>query len=319
MKNSEPRVSVIVTVFNEEKTIDSLLKSLKNQTYLPAEVVIVDGGSDDATFKKLKSWQKKWSRLKVYYQEGNRAVGRNLAIKKARYRLIAITDAGCLPEKNWLKALVNKQIEAQADVVAGYYRGLAKTPLEEAIIPYVLVMPDKIDPKGFLPATRSMLLTKKAWKKVAGFDESLDSSEDYDFAVRLKQAGLKMAFAKEAVVSWYPRTSLTDFTAMIAEFAFWDAKAGHLRKKVRFLFARYVFFFFLISMLVQTRWLWWGVMFGLTMLAYVVWAVLKNKKYVKKGWWWLPILQFMSDFMVMGGTMLGALDRRKLEATRNSS
>ena len=309
IKKNEPKVSVVVTVFNEEKTIDFLLKSLKNQTYLPAEVVIVDGGSDDATFKKLKGWQKKWQRLKLYYQEGNRAVGRNLAIKKARYHLIAITDAGCLPEKHWLKALVNKQIETKADVVAGYYRGLAKTSLEEAIIPYVLVMPDKVDPKSFLPATRSMLLTKEAWKKVAGFDESLDSSEDYDFAVRLKQAGLKMTFSQEAVVNWYPRTSLIDFATMIAEFAFWDAKAGHLRKKVKFLFARYVFFFFLISMLIESCWWGWGAMFGVVMITYIAWSILKNKRYVKRGWRWLPALQFMSDFMVMGGSILGLIDR----------
>ena len=300
---------MIVTVFNEEKTLDRLLKALANQTYEPDEIVVVDGGSDDKTWQKLKVWQKKLKNLKVYYREGNRAIGRNLAIQKAKNNLIAITDAGCVPDKNWLEELIKTYLQTKAEVISGYYRGLAKTPLEEAIVPYVLVMPDKVDPKNFLPATRSMLITKKAWKKVGGFNELLDSSEDYDFALRLKQAGIKMAFAPDAVVGWLPRKTLVDFAAMILDFALWDVKAGHVRKKVKLLFLRYLIFFFFISMAIETKHTLWIVAVSLSILIYLVWSVIKNKKYVKKGWYWLPVLQIISDIMVMGGSMLGLMGR----------
>ena len=314
MKKSSPKiqtkaVSVIVTVFNEAKTINRLLKALAKQTYKPTEIIIVDGGSTDQTWKKLQSWSHRLPQLKIFYQEGNRAVGRNLAIKEARSKLVAITDAGCVPQSDWLEKLVKKYQKTNISVIAGYYRGVGRTSLESAIIPYVLVMPDKVDENNFLPATRSMLLTKKVWQNVAGFNEKLDSSEDYDFALKLERAGVKIVFARDALVQWWPRTNLTDFAIMILEFAFWDIKAGHLRKKVRLLFLRYLGFFLLLSIYFESHNLYWLLILILVLTVYIFWSITKNKKYVPSGWYWLPILQLLSDFMVMGGSMLALLNR----------
>jgi len=41
------KISVIVTVFNEISTIESLIQSLKNQSLVPDEIIIVDGGSTE--------------------------------------------------------------------------------------------------------------------------------------------------------------------------------------------------------------------------------------------------------------------------------
>ena len=43
------RISFVATVLNEEKTIHSFLKSLGSQSRFPDEIIIVDGGSTDAT------------------------------------------------------------------------------------------------------------------------------------------------------------------------------------------------------------------------------------------------------------------------------
>lgn len=48
-----PGVSFITTVYNEEKDITEFLESLMGQTYLPGEIIIVDGGSVDLTFNKI--------------------------------------------------------------------------------------------------------------------------------------------------------------------------------------------------------------------------------------------------------------------------
>ncbi|KKT57567.1 MAG: Glycosyl transferase, family 2, partial [Candidatus Amesbacteria bacterium GW2011_GWA1_44_24] len=52
-------VSVVITVFNEQSTLDKLINSLKNQSLSPYEVIMVDGGSTDKTFDILKSWSHK--------------------------------------------------------------------------------------------------------------------------------------------------------------------------------------------------------------------------------------------------------------------
>lgn len=191
-------------------------------------------------------------------------------------------------------------------MVAGYYRGLATTPLAEAVIPYVLVMPDQVDPTDFLPATRSMLLKKAVWRQLGGFDETLNHNEDYAFARRLQANKYQIAFAQNAIVLWHPRTTLKSFIVMIYRFAIGDAESGCYRPKVGLVFLRYLLVKVGVMLLALTSgaalagWVLLGVF-----LLYSCWAVLKNYRYAQNGWYWLPVLQYCADGAVMVGTAIG--------------
>ena len=52
------KISFITTVYNEEDSIVEFLQSLKAQTCLPDEMIIVDGGSTDKTFDLAKAFLK---------------------------------------------------------------------------------------------------------------------------------------------------------------------------------------------------------------------------------------------------------------------
>ncbi len=58
------RVSVIIPCYNEEKTIDLLLKAIYEQTFshLNAEVIIADGMSTDRTRQDIAAFQAEPSR-----------------------------------------------------------------------------------------------------------------------------------------------------------------------------------------------------------------------------------------------------------------
>lgn len=306
-------VSVIITTFNESRTIVTLLQALERQTLPPAEIIIVDADSPDGTGDTVTQFTKKSSlNIRLFSLTGNRSVGRNLALQKAKYSLLAITDAGCIPEKNWLEQLVKKQLKTQAAVIAGYYKGIATTSFEEASMPYTLVMPDRVNENTFLPATRSMLMTKAVWQQLKGFDESLSDNEDYDFARRLQQQKISIAFAKNAIVSWQPRSNLRDFFSMLFRFARGDAQAGLFRPKVALLFLRYVLLigaslvilYFLEPKFVLKLWVPLGVLYGM-------WAVDKNVRYAPKSWLWLPVLQYTADAAVLAGTLAGLATRTR--------
>ncbi len=307
--NSYPPVSLIITTLNEADTINLLLKAIAGQTHLPDEVIIVDGGSQDDTIHKIKKFQRFHPELTIelYRDKGfNIPQGRNFAIEEAQHELIAITDAGCIPEPDWLENLLKKYQETQAPVVAGYYKGEPKTPFEEAVVPYTLVMPDQIDYTRFLPASRSMLLTKQIWDQLEGFREDLDVSEDFAFANKVKRYHIKTAFARDAVVAWLPRSDLQEFFVMIFKFARGDIKAGIIRTRVLLVFLRY----WLGLVVIIWAWPYLALIISLMLIilaAYSVWAINKNKKYVPQGWHWLPVLQIAADLGVLFGTTAGVL------------
>ena len=50
------KTALISTILNEENTIDDFLNSILNQSILPDEVIIVDGGSSDKTLTRIRKY-----------------------------------------------------------------------------------------------------------------------------------------------------------------------------------------------------------------------------------------------------------------------
>ncbi len=299
--------SLIVTILNEEKNIASLLESVVQQKERPDEVIIVDGGSKDNTWKILKEYEEKYSFIKPLRRRGNRSVGRNAAIEVARGDIILITDAGCVLDREWVKEITQPFSQKDVDIVAGYYKGTYSTPFQKALIPYVLVMPDKVDPETFLPATRSMAMRKKVWEDLGGFDEKYSHNEDYVFARKAKKLNKKIVFAENAITMWYPRTNAKEAFYMFYRFAYGDAEAGVIRPKVVLLFIRYIMAFILSvsTIVLRSEFLFYTL--AILLLVYIIWAIMKNYSYVKiwQGLVLLPFIQFIADFAILKGTMKG--------------
>jgi hypothetical protein len=192
-------------------------------------------------------------------------------------------------------------------VVAGYYYSLAETPFEQAVTPYALVMPDRVNAETFLPATRSMLLPTAVWQQVGRFDVELSDNEDYAFAQELVAAEVPIVFSQSAQVGWQPRSTLGGFWKMIYRFARGDAYAGIWRPKVGVLFLRYLVGALLVLAATTHPILWLVIIAAL--LAYVAWSISKNYRYVPDGRYWLPVLQLVSDVAVMVGTIMGIIRR----------
>ncbi len=337
-------ISFITTVLNEEKIIGKLLESLFSQTRLPDEIIIVDGGSTDNTLEKIKKYltlysssetevksRSKSSRQartiitnKVFVKNGNRSAGRNEAIKKASGDIIVCSDAGNILHRKWIENITHPfQTSPQpspksrggieVDVVAGYYKGLPKNVFQKCLVPYALVMPDKVDTENFLPATRSVAFKKSIWEKAGGFDEKLSHNEDYAFARRLKEIDAKIVFAKDAIVNWIPRNTYKEAFIMFFRFAFGDAETGILRTNVLILFARYFLGLYFIFLTLLYKSFIPLVLILISVIFYVGWAIKKNYKYVRENEAFriLPLLQFTSDAAVLFGTTFGLLKKVK--------
>lgn len=313
------KISFITTVFNEEKTIKQFLSSVFSQTKSPNEIIVVDGGSNDETISSIKlsiKGKHKDLKIKILTKKGNRSVGRNEAIRHATGDVIVCSDSGNILDKNWVKHITEPFKNRNVSVVAGYYEGIAENVFQKCVIPYTLVMPDKVDPHNFLPATRSVAFTKKIWEKVGGFNEKLSHNEDYAFAKKLRDEKARIVFRKDAIVYWLPRNTLKQTYIMFLRFAYGDAEARIWRPKVVFLFIRYFLFLLLLVLSIVLHAYMFLEFFIFLLILYIIWAIAKNYRYVNdvRAFFWLPVLQFTADFAVVEGTIGGifSLDYFKL-------
>jgi glycosyltransferase involved in cell wall biosynthesis len=254
MAGSDPRerTSLVVTVLDEAGTIDTLLESIASQTQPPDEVVIVDGGSCDGTWAKLEAWN---ARLQLpRLQELGRqrpslrliqapgagiARGRNLAIEAASGELIAVTDAGVRLERDWLAQLLARHT-TEVGVVSGFFKADPQTTFERAMGATVLPTVEDVDPRTFLPSSRSVLFRRAAWQAVGGYPEWLDYCEDLVFDLAVQKAGCTFAFAPQAIAWFRPRGSLRSFFRQYYLYARGDGKADLWRRRHAIRYASYL-------------------------------------------------------------------------------
>lgn len=153
-------------------------------------------------------------------------MGRNAAVRAASGTVIACTDAGVDVDREWLERITRPFEVPSVDVVAGFYRAAGETPFERAAGVVSAPALEEVDLDRFLPSTRSVAFRRAAFERVGGFDEALWHNEDTPFALALKEAGCRFAFAPDAVVRWRPRGTLRAFVHQHRRFGVGDGEAG---------------------------------------------------------------------------------------------
>lgn len=95
-----PKISVLMSVYNGEDTIEESIRSILNQTYKDFELVIIDDGSTDNTIEEINKF--KDNRIRLYRLKKNYGVGYalNFGLKKTKGKYIAKADADDINEQN---------------------------------------------------------------------------------------------------------------------------------------------------------------------------------------------------------------------------
>ena len=120
---NDPKVSVIVPVYNTEKYLRDCLDSLVNQTIDGIEIVVVNDGSKDSSRQILEEYAEKHPGKIVIYDQENRgqAVARNKALSLCSGEYIGFLDSDDVAKPDMFEKLYNKAVENDADMVACDY------------------------------------------------------------------------------------------------------------------------------------------------------------------------------------------------------
>ena len=183
-----PLVSVVIPVFNGERFLRDAVQSVLDQRYAPLEIIIVDDGSTDGTASVARSLPE----TVRYLHQTNQgpAAARNRGIEQAQGGLIAFADADDL----WPQAKLELQLpylikDRGVEIVMGR-------------IQQVLSSEEEFGEPAFSVNLGCAVIRKTVFDRVGLFDETMRYSEDVDWFMRVREAGVAI-MTIDAVTLFY--------------------------------------------------------------------------------------------------------------------
>lgn len=199
------KVSIIMPAYNVETYIVESIRSICDQKYTDWELIVVDDGSDDETFKKAKAIAQVDSRVEVIHQE-NKGVSaaRNRGIKEAKGEFISFLDADDLWENDFLSEMIKAIEYSRVEVALCGHKRLIKGKRIEVIENYFNVGKDILYyyAKGMFKATSGTMLIRKSSLLQANikFDETCHNNEDAEFIYKCLVAFSSVVVPKNLMI-----------------------------------------------------------------------------------------------------------------------
>jgi glycosyltransferase involved in cell wall biosynthesis len=199
-------ISVVIPTYNYGRFIDAAIESALNQTEPASEIIIVDDGSIDDTAEIVRRYDGNVR----YIRQENQGVcsARNRGVKESNSELVAFLDA----DDFWEPTILERQrscFEADSEI------GLVHTGMrefdgdtgetirlhleggEDGVADNLLLWegPVIVGPGG------TVMVTRKAFDEVGGFDTRMKVGEDWDFCYRIARR-YKVGFVAEPLVNY---------------------------------------------------------------------------------------------------------------------
>ncbi|MFC1755411.1 glycosyltransferase [Thermoproteota archaeon] len=218
-------ISVIIPVYNAEKTIRKCIESILSIDYDRYEIIIINDGSIDKTSEILSEFSSKLKLINV--EHGGPSVCRNIAVKQSGGDFVAFTDSDCIVDKSWLKELLRGFIDDRVIAVGGIQNSPEDSNLLgesiQSFIDLTGLLTDYGRKEKELKVVShnpscNVMYRKLAFEDERGFLESFWPAEDVEFDLRLKKLGYKFVSNPRAKVSHYRPDTLSGFARMMYRY-----------------------------------------------------------------------------------------------------
>ncbi|MFA6410616.1 MAG: glycosyltransferase family A protein [Candidatus Buchananbacteria bacterium] len=198
-----PQISVVIPVYNAQKTLEKCLQSIFNQTFKDFEIIAVNDGSTDQSQKILENHQAK---IKIINQKNQGApAARNAGARQATGSYLIFCDADIFMQPNMLESMwqtLNAHPQSSfcySDFKFGW-KVFKLWPFDK----------EKLKKMPYIHTTS--LIRKQDFP---GFDENLKRFQDWDLWLTMSEQGksgwylpktLFTVFASGTISQWFPKS-----------------------------------------------------------------------------------------------------------------
>lgn len=190
------KISVIIPVYNAADFLEETLHTVFNQTYQPAEVIIIDDGSTDQTAAIIQNMD--YPIRYIFQENAGSAAACNVGIRSANYDWIAFLDHDDIWHPQKLEQQVALlQEQPNTSVVFSwvdffYDKKLTATASKKYELPARPM-------KGFLRSC--ILFNQSILTKSGRFNEELKVAESIDWLTRVKDTNTMIGMVPEVLTS----------------------------------------------------------------------------------------------------------------------
>lgn len=189
---TEPLVSVVIPVFNREKTVGRAISSVLNQSYKNLEMIVVDDCSDDNSLEVIREFQDERIKVIALKRNSGANAARNKGIMAARGQYVAFQDSDDEWDKDKLRIQVHEMLDR--DLSACFCAHCLTDGAGETIIPNDYGDKEKYETglvnvlaDGNVISTQTLIVRKDVFGIIGYFDEEMPRLQDYEFVIRLVQ------------------------------------------------------------------------------------------------------------------------------------
>lgn len=230
--------SVIVPCYNEQDAIGDLLEALYHQNYPreKVEVIIADGMSTDRTREIIRRYAEEHPDFNIKIVDNPQKTipsALNRALEEAQGRYIARLDAHSSPEDTYLSRSIAALKEGLGDNIGGVLnidpgadtwigRSIALAaghPLGVGDARYRIgSQPRQVDTVAYGTYRASLI------EEIGAYDESLLANEDYEFNVRLREAGGSVWLDPGIRATYIARATLPELAHQYWRYGYWKLR-----------------------------------------------------------------------------------------------
>ena len=235
MGAAAPDITVIIPTHARPRELSACLDALSRSNYERDrfEVIVVDDGSPIPVDCVVGLFAHRLDIRMLREENRGPAAARNAGAALARGRILAFTDDDCLPDPDWLRALVCGYSSNATLLIGGRtINGLADNIYSTAshlVMELVYSHYNANPERALFFASNNIAFSRQSFLDIGGFDARFRTAEDRELCDRWRHAGHSLSYAPDAVVRHAHHLTLSTFLRQHFRYGRGALRFHHIR------------------------------------------------------------------------------------------